>query len=101
MTKIKTALGLTAAITLALTAMTSAGETKMFRATGNISRATGSMLVLRTPAQDLEVTLDAKTKIVGKISTGVAATVHYDKVNGQPHATLVTVTPGRQSTVIN
>ena len=101
MTNIKTAFGLTAAIALATTALVSAGEAKTYRGNGNLIQITDSTLVLRTKAQDLELIRDAKTKVHGTISKGVAATVVYDKVNGQAHATEVTVTPGAHSTVIN
>lgn len=92
MLNIKTAFGLTAAIVFATTVLTSAGETKTFRATGNFIRINDSMLLLRTSAQDIEFLRDAKTKINGKLTNGAFATVMYDKVAGQPHATEVTIT---------
>jgi hypothetical protein len=51
------------------------------------------MLLLRTPAQDLELLRDAKTKVNGELRKGASATVTYDKVAGQSHATEITITP--------
>jgi hypothetical protein len=86
MIKIKTILGLIATISLMLTMTTSAADTK-FRADGTIQRMNSEMVLVRTSAQDIEITRDAKTKITGELRRGAAATVFYSKVNGQNYAT--------------
>ena len=93
MIKIKTILGLIATISLMLTSAAPAADAKVFRASGSILRLSDTMLLLRTPAQDLELLRDAKTKVNGELRTGAGATVIYDKVAGQPHATEITITP--------
>jgi hypothetical protein len=90
MIKIKTILGLIASISLMLTVTTPAADAK-FRADGTIQRMSGMMVLVRTSAQDIEITRDAKTKITGELRRGAAVTVIYDKVGGQPHATEITI----------
>ena len=89
----KTILGLVATIGLMLTVTTPAADAKTYRADGSILRLSGTTLLLRTPTQDLELLRDAKTKVNGELRTGAGATVIYDKVAGQPHATEITITP--------
>jgi hypothetical protein len=89
----KTILGLIATISLMLTSAAPAADTKVFRANGSILRLSDTMLLLRTPAQDLELLRDAKTKVNGELRKGASATVTYDKVAGQSHATEITITP--------
>src|SRR5881275_1685436 len=86
MIKIKTILGLIATISLMLTMTTPAADTK-FRADGTIQRISSGMVLVRTSAQDIEITRDAKTKVTGELRRGAAATVFYSKVNGTPYAT--------------
>ena len=90
MIKIKKILGLIATISLMLTVTTPAADAK-FRADGTIQRMSSTMVLVRTSAQDIEITRDAKTKITGELRRGAAATVIYDKVGGQPHATEITM----------
>ena len=91
MIKIKTILGLIATISLMLTMAAPAADAKIFKATGSIIRLSDTMLLLRTPAQDIEITRDAKTKVNGQLAKGSGVTVIYDKVAGQPHATEITI----------
>ena len=93
MIKIKTILGLIATISLMLTVTTPAADAKTYRADGTIQRLSGTMVLLRTAAQDIEITHDAKTKINGELRRGAKATVIYEKATGQPHATEITVGP--------
>jgi hypothetical protein len=93
MIKIKTILGLIATISLMLTSAAPAADAKIFRASGSILRLSDTMLLLRTPTQDIEITHDAKTKVNGELRKGAGAMVIYDKVAGQAHATEITVTP--------
>jgi hypothetical protein len=93
MIKIKTILGLIATISLMLTVVTPAADAKVFKASGTILRLDDTMLLLRAPTQDIELTRDAKTKVNGQLAKGAAATVIYDKVAGQAHATEITITP--------
>jgi hypothetical protein len=86
MRNIKSALGLAAAISLALAAVAPAADAK-FRADGTIQRMSGTMVLVRTSAQDIEITRDAKTKITGELRTGAPVTVIYTKVSGAPYAT--------------
>jgi hypothetical protein len=81
---------------LAFTAATFAADTKTFRAVGTILHTTDAKITLRTSSNDMEFTRDAKTKINGQLRTGVNATVIYEKVSGQPHATEVTLTEKKQ-----
>jgi len=90
MIKIKKILGLIATISLMLTVTTLAADAK-FRADGTIQRMNSTMVLVRTSAQDIEITRDAKTKITGELRRGAAVTVIYDKVGGQPHATEITM----------
>jgi len=82
----KTILGLIATISLMLTVTTRAADAK-FRADGTIQRMSGTMVLVRTSGQDIEINRDAKTKITGELRRGAAATVIYTKVAGQPYAT--------------
>jgi hypothetical protein len=41
---------------------------------------------VRTSAQDIEITRDAKTKITGELRRGAPVTVMYTKVAGVPYA---------------
>jgi hypothetical protein len=93
MIKIKTILGLIATISPMLTVTTPAADAKTYRADGYILRLSDTMLLLRTPAQDLELQRDAKTKVNGELRKGAGAMVIYDKVAGQAHATEITITP--------
>jgi hypothetical protein len=86
MRNIKSALGLAVAISLALTAVALAADAK-FRADGTIQRISSDNVLVRTSAQDIEITRDAKTKITGELRRGGAATVMYTKVAGQNYAT--------------
>jgi len=86
MKNIKRALGLAAVISLALTAVVLSADQK-FRADGTIQRISSDMILMRTSAQDIEITRDAKTKITGELRRGGAATVFYTKVSGQNYAT--------------
>jgi hypothetical protein len=89
----RTILGLIATISLMLTVTTPAADAKIYRASGSVIRLSDTMLLLRTPGQDIEITRDAKTKVNGQLAKGSGATVIYDKVAGQPHATEITITP--------
>ena len=82
----KTILGFIATISLMLTVTTPAADAK-FRADGTIQRMSGTMVLVRTSAQDIEITRDAKTKVTGELRRGAAATVMYTKVAGVPYAT--------------
>ena|SRR5712692_6311095 len=86
MIKIKTILGLIATISLMLTVTTPAADAK-FRADGTIQRMSGTMVLVRTSTQDIEITRDAKTKITGELRRGAPVTVIYTKVSGAPYAT--------------
>lgn len=87
MIKIKTILGLIATISLMLTLTTPAAEAKTFRADGTIQRMSNTMVLVRTAAQDIEISRDAKTKITGELRRGAPVTVIYTKVSGAPYAT--------------
>src|SRR5207253_10227412 len=86
MRNMKSVLGLAAAISLVLTTVALAADTK-FRADGTIQRMSGDMVLVRTSAQDVEIKRDSKTKITGELRRGAAATVIYTKVGGQNYAT--------------
>ena len=86
MRNIKSALGLAAAISLALAAVALAADAK-FRADGTIQRISSDMILLRTSAQDVEIKRDAKTKVTGELRRGGSATVVYTKVAGENVAT--------------
>src|SRR5437870_7894902 len=90
MIKIKTILGLIATISLVLTVTTLAADVK-FRADGTIQRMSGTMVLVRTSAQDIEITRDAKTKITGELRRGASVTVIYTKVAGAPYATEIII----------
>ncbi len=87
----RTAFTIIAAAVVAFAVATFAAEAKTFRAVGNILHVTDAKITLRTSGQDLEITRDAKTKVNGELKMGAPATVMYDKVSGQPHATEVTM----------
>lgn len=82
----KSVLGLVAAISLALAAVTFAADAK-FRADGSIHRIASDMVLVRTSGADIEVKRDAKTKITGELRRGGVATVIYTKVAGENYAT--------------
>jgi hypothetical protein len=87
MRKMKSVLGLAAAISLVLTTVALAADTK-FKADGTIQRISGDMVLLRTSAQDIEIKRDAKTKVTGgELRRGGSATVYYTKVAGENVAT--------------
>ncbi|HEV3392984.1 MAG TPA: hypothetical protein VG103_05680 [Chthoniobacterales bacterium] len=86
MRNIKSALGLAAAISLALAVVTLAADAK-FRADGSIQRMSSDTVLLRTSAADIEIKRDAKTKVTGELRRGGAATVFYTKVAGENVAT--------------
>ena len=86
MRNIKRAVSLAAAISLVLTVV-ALGADQKFRADGSIQRIRSDMILMRTSAQDIEITRDAKTKITGELRRGGAATVFYTKVSGQNYAT--------------
>ena len=86
MIKIKTILGLIATISLMLTVTTPAADAK-FRADGTIQRMSGTMVLVRTSAQDIEIKHDAKTKVTGELRRGAAVTVFYTKMTGENVAT--------------
>jgi hypothetical protein len=90
MRNIKSALGLAAAITLALTAVTLAADQK-FRADGSIQRMSGDMVLVRTSTADIEIKRDAKTKVTGELRRGGAVTVFYAKMAGENVATEITM----------
>ena len=85
MRNIKSALGLVAAISLVLITVALAADAK-FRADGTIQRMSGTMVLVRTSAQDIEIARDAKTKITGELRRGAPVTVFYTKVGGQAYA---------------
>src|SRR5467141_1635963 len=86
MRNMRSILGLAVAISLVLTTVALAADTK-FRADGTIQRMSGDMVLVRTSAQDIEISRNAKTKITGELRRGAAVTVIYTKVAGQPYAT--------------
>ena len=86
----KTILGFIATISLMLTVTTPAADAK-FRADGTIQRMSGTMVLVRTSAQDIEITRDAKTKVTGELRRGAVATVMYTKVGGQNYATEIII----------
>ena len=86
MRNIKSALGLAAAISLALAVVTLAADAK-FRADGSIQRMSSDTVLLRTSAADIEIKRDAKTKVTGELRRGGSATVYYTKVAGENVAT--------------
>jgi len=86
MKNIERAFGLAAVVSLALAAVVLSADQK-FRADGTIQRISSDMILMRTSAQDIEITRDAKTKITGELRRGGAATVFYTKVSGQNYAT--------------
>ena len=90
MRNIKSVLGLAAAISLVLTTVALAADTK-FRADGTIQRMSGDMVLVRTSAQDVEIKRDSKTKITGELRRGGAVTVFYSKVAGENVATEITM----------
>jgi hypothetical protein len=87
MRSIKRALCLAAAISLPLAVVALAAEPTTFRADGTIQRMSGTMVLVRASAQDIEISRDAKTKITGELRRGAAVTVFYTKVAGVPYAT--------------
>jgi hypothetical protein len=87
MRNIKQAVSLAAAISLVLTVVVALGAEQKFRADGTLQRISSAMVLVRTSAQDIEITRDAKTKITGELRRGGAATVFYTKVSGQNYAT--------------
>ena len=80
-------MSLAAAISLVLTVVVALGAEQKFRADGTLQRISSAMVLVRTSAQDIEITRDAKTKITGELRRGGAATVFYTKVSGQNYAT--------------
>src|SRR2546430_8784392 len=90
MIKMKTILGLIATISVMLTVTALAADAK-FRADGTIQRMSGTMVLVRTSAQDIEITRDAKTKITGELRRGASVTVIYTKVAGAPYATEIII----------
>ena len=86
MRNVKSALSLAAAISLLLAVVAFAADTK-FRADGTIQRMSATMVLVRTSAQDIEITRDAKTKITGELRRGATVTVVYTKVSGELYAT--------------
>ena len=92
----KQTLTLAAVISLALAAITLAADQK-FRADGSIQRISSDMILLRTSAQDIEITRDSKTKITGDLRRGASANVLYIKKAGQNYATEITMESGTKS----
>ena len=86
MRTIQSALRLAAAISLVLTVVAFAADTK-FRADGVIQRMGGDMVLVRTSTADIEITRDSKTKTTGEPRRGGPVTVMYTKVGGQNIAT--------------
>jgi hypothetical protein len=80
-----------ASLMLAVTASAAEKSDKSYRAVGTVMHATDASIMLRTSAQDMDFTRDAKTKVNGELKKGAVVTVMYTKVSGQPHATEVTV----------
>lgn len=91
MMKIKTILGLIAAISLTLTMVAPAADAKVYKTDGSIIRLSGTMFLLRTAGQDVEVLYDSKTKINGKLAKSSGVTVVYERVAGEVHAVEVTM----------
>ena len=93
MRNIKTALSVAILVSFIFSGLAFAADNKVFKASGEITRATGAMMTLRTSAQDMDINYDAKTKVTGgKIATHSNATVMYTKTNGNPYATEVIIT---------
>ncbi len=88
MINIKTAFALISMAGLVLSGAAFAGE-KIYTATGKVLHATDAIITLRTPAQDMEFTRDAKTKVNGELKRGMTVAVTYDKIAGRAHATEV------------
>jgi hypothetical protein len=83
----KSILAFAAAIILVLTTVTNAADQK-FRADGTVQRLSSDMILVRAPAQDVEIVRNAKTKVTGgEPRKGGAVTVFYVKENGQNVAT--------------
>jgi Cu/Ag efflux protein CusF len=97
MINMKTVFALVAATGLILSGAAFAGE-KLYKATGKVQRATDTIIKLRTPAQDIEFTRDAKTKVTGELKMGVIVEVTYDKIAGRPHATEIKPAAERPAT---
>ena len=95
MINVKTAFILIAAASVAFAGTTSAAD-KTFRAVGTIQRLSSDMLLLRTQAQDIEITRDAKTKVNGELKYGATATVMYTKVAGKEYATEIDVASAKK-----
>jgi hypothetical protein len=93
MRKMKSLLGLAAAISLALAAVAPAADQK-FRADGSIQRMSSDMVLVRTSAADIEIKRDAKTKVTGELRRGGSATVYYTKVGGENVATEIVMGGG-------
>jgi hypothetical protein len=92
MTKIKAALTIIAMASVALSSVTFAADAKTYTASGKLTRVIATEFTLRTPVQDLVVSRDAKTKVVGgELKKGQSATVLYTKEAGRPIATQVTI----------
>jgi hypothetical protein len=93
MRNIKLALAVVVLTTFTFGGLALGGDTKVYKASGEITRATGAMMTLRTAAADMDINYDAKTKVTGgKIATHSNATVTYTKANGAEYATEVAIT---------
>jgi hypothetical protein len=92
MTKIKAALTIIAMASVALSSVAYAADGKTYTASGKLTHVSSNEFTIRTPVQDLMVTRDAKTKVVGgELKKGASATVLYVTQAGRPIATQVTI----------
>src|SRR5437763_6550085 len=65
---------------------------KSYKASGELIKVNPTDFLLRTSAQDMEITHDAKTKVTGgELRAKANATVTYTKVAGRPYATEVQI----------
>lgn len=92
MTKIKAALTIIAMTSVALSSVVFAADAKTYTAAGKLTHVSSAEFTIRTPVQDLVVSRDTKTKVIGgEMKKGQSATVLYTKEAGRPVATQVTL----------
>ena len=97
MIKIKEAIAVVLMASVAFGGVALAAEAKTYKAVGKLRKLTTTEILVATSSQDLEITHDAKTKIIGgELKSGGVATVIYTKVGGQPYATQITMSPAKQ-----
>lgn len=83
----KTAFSLFVAASVALSGALLAAEAKSYTASGTLLHVTDTTITIRTSTQDLDVTYDKKTKVIGgELASNRAAKVNYTKVAGVPYA---------------